>query len=375
MIVLYNDFYKKEKNSMNIIKKMRMLFILAVFSVSGLSAQDCIDQESLQEKIEFPCDHTDVYQYDKTEKISPMPAGFVQQAPIITKTSHWFTTGFTRTKVTIEPYGQDEIKTITQTWTTKNHSYATSANITGAVVAVVAVIYFGLRQHFLHLKNLDEKRKDEKRKKEQQAASLKKQNDLYEQKKNIMNGLYDRLSSGSMVNIPDSIDINTRFGDGESILDRAVRGGNISLIDQLIKKGARLNNDEDSDQLSPLMKALMHSPKNNKLEVVNLLLDKKADPNYVIKHSKFQSTALGIAVLSGALKEAKALIQAGADPSLEINAWGPIFDIELVVNNTSSLGYTILQNYNRDKYEDKSKIKIGAQVKEFYDNFISDGKA
>ena len=137
---------------MKLKKIIHMLCMMVKLSAAGMHAHNLIQEESLQEKIEFPARKTPQYSYTITEKIIPAHGKIVVKSIIITTTPAIFTTGFTRTKVTREPFEHDQIKTTTQTWTTKKYSYATLTTATVITAAIIAIAT-GLR-YFIGQKKL-----------------------------------------------------------------------------------------------------------------------------------------------------------------------------------------------------------------------------
>jgi len=131
---------------MNIVKIMS--FVLLMFFM-GVNAQDQDLLKAAPELIQAQAEHADLYHYDKKEVFAPAHGKVIEWSVSDVTVNHWFTTGSTRTKITIEPYQDDQIKTTTETWTTKNHSYATYSTA-GAGIAALVATWLGLKELYVY---------------------------------------------------------------------------------------------------------------------------------------------------------------------------------------------------------------------------------
>lgn len=98
----------------------------------------------------------------------------------------------------------------------------------------------------------------------------------------------------------------------QEIVDRqlisAVRAGDLYWAETLLEEGA----DPDARgeyEASALMLATEHG-----VELLNVLLEAGADPNFIALSQKLQPTALHLAVVNGGAEHVQALLAAGADP-------------------------------------------------------------
>ena len=117
---------------------------------------------------------------------------------------------------------------------------------------------------------------------------------------------------------------------GKATLHQAVHCGHLPMVQKLIRAGADIEATDGWFDQTPLLSALEYEH----TEVVEFLLDSKADPNVQESFRAGANTPLHLAVKKASAKMLKLLLAAGADPDAE-NAQH-LTPLELAKRNGSS---------------------------------------
>jgi ankyrin repeat protein len=122
------------------------------------------------------------------------------------------------------------------------------------------------------------------------------------------NPLSEALQQDNFANARLLIDQGAR-----ATLHQAAECGHLSMVRTLVQSGADLEATDNWSQQTPLLVAV----ENEHPEVVEFLLESKADPNVQEHYRSGADTPLHLAVRCGSSKMVKLLLAAGADPDAQ----------------------------------------------------------
>ena len=122
----------------------------------------------------------------------------------------------------------------------------------------------------------------------------------------------DSLTVRATVTVKSS-SVNIDPADTELYLKYAVEEGKADAVKTCLEQRASVNCQFKDDLYTPLHTACSSSSSNGSLEVLNLLLERGADPNAC---NKWRETPLLIAANNGHRAAVEALLDHGADPSM-----------------------------------------------------------
>jgi ankyrin repeat protein len=114
--------------------------------------------------------------------------------------------------------------------------------------------------------------------------------------------------------LADGANVNEVGEWGRTALGWAVAGQHPDVVKLLLEKGARPNQAESYNGLTPLRLAVSK----NAVQIVKLLLDYGADPNELIP-SRYRHGLLSLAIWSRYVEVAKLLVGAGANVNARSN--------------------------------------------------------
>jgi hypothetical protein len=118
-------------------------------------------------------------------------------------------------------------------------------------------------------------------------------------------------------------DVNASNRNGVTALHRAVRNGNIDLVNFFLDHDARLD-IRDKDGQTPLHLACLSTK--NRHEVLKSIIQ-KYKPNEIDRRNISGKTALHLAILSNDLQAVSLLLEAGANPAKRTSGWDNAMDL------------------------------------------------